>query len=215
MANALTRSVRATAVKFSDGDHDLRQITVIATDATPDRMGDVVEPAGARLENYRKNPIVLAQHDVSQPIARCASITSYANQISAVIQFPDQGVNALSDQYLALVRANVLSSVSIGFMPLAWQPIKNGGSRFTDWELYELSIVSIPANPSALVTGKSFLPVSERHTAPEPSPSPAWNGTGIAEGRDFLKSLRARHGLTPAVNPQIAAAAAQFRMLRW
>lgn len=152
----LQRSVRTHSIKFADGDSDPRQITVVATDATPDRMSDIVDPAGARLDNFRRNPVVLAQHDTTQPIARCSSIGMQGSQIVAKIQFPPAGVNQRSDEYLGMVRAGILSAVSIGFMPISGEPIRGGGYRYTDWELYELSIVSVPANPSALVTERSL-----------------------------------------------------------
>jgi HK97 family phage prohead protease len=129
-----------------------RQIGVIASDATPDRVDDILEPAGCRLENFRKNPIVLAQHDTKQPIARCSSIGVENAKLVAIIDFPAQGVSATSDLYLGLAKAGILSAVSVGFLPIEWEPIRNGGVRYTDWELLELSLVSVPANPSALVT---------------------------------------------------------------
>jgi HK97 family phage prohead protease len=134
-----------------------RQIRVIASDATPDRFGDILDPLGCQLANFRRNPIVLAQHDADQPIAKCASITADASAVSALIEFPPAGVNALSDQYLALAKAGVLGAVSVGFMPLERKPLQGtGGWRDTSYELLELSLVSVPANPSALITERSI-----------------------------------------------------------
>jgi uncharacterized protein len=133
-----------------------RELRVTASDATPDRMGDILEPAGCILDDYRRNPIVLAQHDGTQPIARCASISKDTFAVSALIKFPPAGVSALSDEYLALAKAGVLGAVSVGFLPVSRKPLPGGGWRFTEWELLELSVVSVPANPSALITERSF-----------------------------------------------------------
>ena len=35
----------------------------ILSDATADRFGDIVEPAGWQLDNFKKNPIALFGHD--------------------------------------------------------------------------------------------------------------------------------------------------------
>ncbi|HVA41669.1 MAG TPA: HK97 family phage prohead protease [Candidatus Binataceae bacterium] len=150
--------------RFLDGVTD-RQVRVVASDGTKDRMGDVLEPGGVKLDNFRRNPIILAQHDPEQPIARCPAIAVAGGQVIATIEFPPAGVNARSDEYLALLKANVLNAVSVGFVPLAWEPLGNNGLRYTSWELVELSVVSVPANANAIVTERSFREVDRRVAA--------------------------------------------------
>jgi HK97 family phage prohead protease len=133
-----------------------RQIRVMASDGTPDRFGDILDPPGCDLANYRRNPIVLAQHDSDQPIARCVCVTADSTAMTALIEFPAAGASALSNQYLALLKARVLGAVSVGFLPISRTPLGSGGWRYTKWELIELSVVSLPANPSALVTERDF-----------------------------------------------------------
>jgi HK97 family phage prohead protease len=134
-----------------------RQIRVVASDGTVDRMGDILVPWGVDLSNFKRNPIVLAQHDSGQPIARCASIGVEGDAVVALIDFPAAGVSSRSDEYLRLMKAGILGAVSVGFLPLKQEPIGNtGGWKFTQWELLELSVVSVPANPSALVTERSL-----------------------------------------------------------
>src|SRR5690349_16801040 len=71
---------------------DERTVKVIATDGRLDRAGEIVEPAGAVLDNYRKNPIVLFNHDRNRPIARAADVANRNSRIEATIVFPDAGV---------------------------------------------------------------------------------------------------------------------------
>jgi HK97 family phage prohead protease len=151
----MLRHSTARAVKFLEGVTD-RQVRVVASDGTRDRMGDILDPAGAELDQFRRNPVVLAQHDSSQPIARCPVIAVSGNQVVATIEFPAAGVSARSDEYLALLKAGVISAVSVGFIPLARSPLNDGGYRFTSWELLELSVVSVPANANALVLERSY-----------------------------------------------------------
>ena len=58
-----------------------RQVRVIASTPTLDRMGDVVVAEGIRLTAYRANPVILWNHDPGSPIARCTEKTSLILQI--------------------------------------------------------------------------------------------------------------------------------------
>jgi hypothetical protein len=51
------------------------------SDATPDRMGDVLEPGGCQLDDFRRNPIMLAQHDANQPIGSWPSIQTSGGRL--------------------------------------------------------------------------------------------------------------------------------------
>jgi hypothetical protein len=46
--------------------------------------------------------------------------------------------------------------VSVGFDPIGVEPNGKGGYNFNKWELLELSIVSVPANPGATVFARAF-----------------------------------------------------------
>jgi HK97 family phage prohead protease len=149
-------TVNGAVGKFLAGGVTDRQVRVVASDGTPDRMGDVLEPFGVKLDAYRKNPVVLGQHNADAPIGRCVSIGIEGAQIIALIEFPPMGTSELADEYCNLTKAGVISAVSVGFLPLASTPIRDGGWRYTSWELLELSLVSIPANPNALVIARSL-----------------------------------------------------------
>ena len=132
-----------------------RQIRVTASDATPDRVGDVMVPQGIVTTNYDgANNIVLANHDLSKPIGNAKLIVS-ADRVEAVITFAPEGVSATADEYCGLAKAGVLKAVSIGFNPIEWEPAPGRGRKYTKWEILELTLVAIPANPNALVTAKS------------------------------------------------------------
>ncbi|MFZ0496415.1 MAG: hypothetical protein WBE80_06110 [Methylocella sp.] len=63
-----------------------RQIRVMASTEREDHVGDIMVAKGARLAAYKKNPIVLWQHDPSQPIGN-ADISVVACGLAAVITF--------------------------------------------------------------------------------------------------------------------------------
>ena len=74
-----------------------RQVKVIASDGSIDLMGDILEPRGAELDQYRKNPVVRAQHASDAPIARCSYIGVENAAVVATIDFPPAGTSERSD----------------------------------------------------------------------------------------------------------------------
>lgn len=132
-----------------------RQIRAVISTPTPDRDGDVVEPSGVDLTSFRKNPIFLASHDATKPLGN-ALVSVLPDRLEAIFTFAPKGISAVADEFCGLAKSGILRSVSIGFNPLESKPINGGGWRFTRWELLEISLVSIPANPDALVVERSF-----------------------------------------------------------
>lgn len=49
------------------------------------------------------------------------------------------------------VKAKLVRGVSIGFRPIEYSYMDTGGIHFTASEIYELSLVTIPANASATI----------------------------------------------------------------
>jgi HK97 family phage prohead protease len=138
-----------------------RQVRAIASDPTPDRVGDVMVPDGCDATAFNDNPIVLFNHDHNRPIAT-ADIKVSSRNVTALINFPPTKISPLADECCGLAKSGVLNAVSVGFNPVDYEQIPGGGKRYTKWELFELSIVSIPANPSALIVERSLPRLSPR-----------------------------------------------------
>ena len=134
-----------------------RQVRVIANSGLPDRVGDILEAAGCDLRSYRKNPIVLFQHDPTRPVGN-ASVSVVGSRLEATITFAPAGASRDADEACALMKSGVLGAVSVGFRPIASEPIRGGlgGLRYTEWALLELSCVSVPCDPDALVIARSL-----------------------------------------------------------
>jgi HK97 family phage prohead protease len=138
-----------------------RQILVVASDPTLDRTKDVMRPEGVMLDNYNQNPIVLASHDPTQPIGTAKAAINNG-RVEALIDFAPAGISAKADEYCGLAKAGVLRAVSVGFDPIEFAPNKAGGYDYTKWELMELSLVAVPANPGARIIARSHQPNDEK-----------------------------------------------------
>lgn len=152
----------ATLPAESAVDLAAREASFVASDGTIDRFGDILEPAGWDLTAFRRNPVFLWQHDIGNPIGTVPSIHLKNDRLIARTKFVEQGIMPLADQLFRLVAAGALCAVSIGARALSEpEPILDDneqltGFRYGAMELLELSLVSVPANPNALLLGRSM-----------------------------------------------------------
>lgn len=147
-----------TEVKASETD-DRSLIFTIST-ATVDRMGDTIAVDGWKLDSFRKNPVVLWGHDASSlPVARASKVWIEGGKLKADAQFTPPGMARFNDTVFDMLKAKFLNATSVGFQPLKYaftdDPQRRFGIDFLEQELLEFSVVSIPANPEALVEARS------------------------------------------------------------
>jgi len=137
-----------------------RQIRVVVSTPTPDRVGDILEPGGCDLKSYLRNPVVLRDHDRTRPVGT-ASVEIKPNRVEALITFASPGVSECADETCALMKSGVLSAVSPGFIIMESSPLKGGGLHIKKWQLLEISCCAVPANAEAIVTERSLNPDAE------------------------------------------------------
>lgn len=142
-----------------DGENKSYEIEWYASTKDKDRMNDVVEPTAFEetLKQYMTNPIVLLQHDMDKPIGNVieASIDDKGLFIKAKITED-------TDWVFSKLKNGVLRTFSIWYSVKDYETIENVDAEwkysYTNiikaLELFEISLVSVPANPFALV--KSF-----------------------------------------------------------
>ncbi len=132
----------------------------VLSDDTLDRYGDVIDAKGWDLRNFKKNPIALFGHSGSFPIGTWTNIRVEGSKLIATLKLAAKGTSDRIDELINLVEQGILRAVSVGFRPLESEPIDPkkpyGGQRYTKQELLETSLVSVPANPSALALAKSL-----------------------------------------------------------
>lgn len=153
MAKTIRKSFEAVETK--EGDEDRSLIVTIST-MNPDRSHDVVDPGGADIEAYLRNPVVALNHNYQGlPIAKTEQLEINDDRIMAKVRFPDRGVYPLADTVYDLYKGGFMNAWSIGFIPKSATPNDQGGKDFTQWELLEYSAVLVPDNPEALTMLRS------------------------------------------------------------
>lgn len=147
--------VRKTAAGKVDG-----QLSYVLSDATVDRYGDIIEPSGWLLDGFRSNPIALFNHSPHQPIGRWRNIRVEDDRLLADFEPAAKGTSQRTDEINSLIEQDILRATSVGFLGRESEPIDpkrpGAGTRYTRQELLETSIVSVPANPSALQLARSL-----------------------------------------------------------
>lgn len=151
------------AEALADIVEDDRTARFIASDATVDRYGDVIEPRGWDLANFRRNPVFLWMHSQYQPIGTIKKIGVEDGALMATVRFYDPGDSKIADDLWRLVKKKKLRAVSVGFTVKgtdAYEYIRDDservtGIRYLKQELLELSLVSVPANPNALQVARA------------------------------------------------------------
>lgn len=138
-------------------DESVEMLTIkgYASTNDVDRHGDIV-PASVwekGIQNYLKNPVILAYHDHSAPIGRMTEHTVDEKGLLVKARIS----SAAGDVY-NLVKDGVLTAFSIGFR-IVDAEYNSAAELFVvkELELHEISVVSVPANQNTLFSlSKSF-----------------------------------------------------------
>lgn len=142
-------------------DADRRIIRGIATTPTPDRMGDTIDPMGAKFNNPMP---FLHQHNHSSPIGlvRFEEPTSQGIKFEAELPLIEEEgpLRDRIDTAWGEIKHGLVRAVSIGFRALKYAFRDDDGIDFQEIEVYELSAVTIPANANAVVTAVKSMEMS-------------------------------------------------------
>lgn len=143
--STLQRAHSLFEVKSADAERGLIHGWASTPDA--DAVGDVMEPLGAVFDL----PLpLLHEHDRKSPIGHviAAKPTERGIEITAKVAL---GVTSRIDEIFALLRAKLITGLSIGFQGLESAPIKGGGRRYAKWRWMELSAVVLPMQSRATI----------------------------------------------------------------
>jgi HK97 family phage prohead protease len=133
----------------------------VFSDATIDHAGDSIDPKGWDLAVFKSNPVALFSHmSWEPPIGRASNVGVDKGKLVGDIEFASAEIYPLADTIYRLVDGGFLRAVSVGFKPKEWSFSSDKdrpyGINFTKQTLLEISVCSLPANPSCLIEARSL-----------------------------------------------------------
>ena len=142
-----------------DGGVNIRGL---ASTNSIDRVGDTIShdawTKSGGLDNFKNNPIILFNHNYDKPIGKATTmdITDNGLELGARIS---KSAGEIKD----LIKDGVLGAFSVGFrVKDAEYKEETDGFEIKDAELFEVSVVSVPANQTATFSlAKSFDSMEE------------------------------------------------------
>lgn len=148
---AMNRAYSILEIKAVEDDK--RVITGVATTPSPDRVGDIVEPTGVSF----KNPLpLLWNHRSDAPVGTVRFDKPTKDGITFTAKLPkiaEPGpLKDRVDTAWGEVKNGLVRGVSIGFRAMETSRLDDGGIRFIETEVLELSLVAIPANAEATIS---------------------------------------------------------------
>ena len=122
------------------------------------RRGDIIRQSGLDFRNWNRNPVVLHNHDDDLPIGM-GRVVREGSRTMLDVQFSQ--VNPRAQMVKALVDEGIIKAASVAIMPKKVGDPKNAEERqrlglgrygvvYEASEVIEGSIVTIPADPSAV-----------------------------------------------------------------
>ena len=158
--------VRAFSSDVTMKADEERVVVAKISTTSVDREGDVVLPSGLKLQDFRKNPVVLLNHDSGRlPIGRALAVKRTSDAVIAKVQFAarpaehPESAEWIPDTVHSLFKQGILRAFSVGFIPTDMRPANDKDQKrygedvrriITQWKLMEFSVVPIPANQDAL-----------------------------------------------------------------
>jgi HK97 family phage major capsid protein/HK97 family phage prohead protease len=129
--------------------------TFIGLASTPalDTQNHIVDPGGVRF----RNPVPLLFHHDQTQVIGSAMLTKVADgiQIEATIPTLDEPgpLKTRADEAWQCIKAGLMRGLSIGHRPVAGtiQRLSNGVLKFLQTDIYEVSLVTVPANANATI----------------------------------------------------------------
>ncbi len=154
-------NLTSTFKSVEEADDGSVNIKGYASTNDTDRAGDVIEKEAwekGGLDNYTNNPVVLFNHDYNRPIGRATGLETDDRGLRITAN-----ISKSAGDVTNLVKEGILRALSVGFRVKDADYIEEtDGLKISDAELFEVSVVSVPANQAATFSvAKSFDTQSE------------------------------------------------------
>lgn len=196
-------------------DTEQRIIEGVASTRTDDRDIDIVEPLGAR---FKSQIPLLLEHDRLRPVGTAKLHAPTIEGIGFTARIPKvESPPSLRDRVeeaWVSVKEGLLRGVSVRIKALksGVEELKTGGLHFKNYEIIELSLVSLAANAQAMITSVKSLDAAAVAALGDPARVPPHAGASAVSIRPALKGaspMNATEHITEYENSRAAKAAAR------
>lgn len=114
-----------------------------------DSCRELMIPTGAKLDRFNQNPMLLFNHDRDYPIGKVIEIKlDDENGVwvkAEISQSDEQKIRFVRD----LISEGILKTFSVGYIEKNFNKAQDGTIEVTEWELHEVSVVTIPMNEAS------------------------------------------------------------------
>jgi HK97 family phage prohead protease/HK97 family phage major capsid protein len=203
----LNSSFTKSSLPAADEAGESVTIEGYASTVDVDRHGDIV-PASVwekGVENYLKNPVILAYHDHSEPIGRMIE-----HRVDAKGLWIKARISKAAGDVFNLVKDGVLTAFSIGFR-IADAEYNSALELFVvkELELHEISVVSVPANQNTLFSlSKAFDTAEEFKSFKMQFANPSDSAKGLEASGEAKSDITKELEMTPEQLQKMLADAA-------
>ena len=139
------------------------------------RDHEIVRVKGWDLDHFRKNPVILWGHDPhGLPIGKATDIRQIVHgdnkRLEGDIEFAGlEQMHDLAESVYLLARDGFINATSVGFMPKKYRELDEDekkelglhpvyGAECIEQELYEVSVVTVPADTGCLIQAAAERP---------------------------------------------------------
>ena len=143
------------SIVIYDTVNNIKNGEFVMSNGDLNRLGMKVDPAGWELTNYKANPVLLWNHNDDIPaIGNMKNVRIDGKNLVGKPEFADQEIDEFGWSIGQNVEAGILTSGSVGFMTLKVE-VEEKENKLPvviskEQELYEFSIVNLPALVSAV-----------------------------------------------------------------
>ena len=189
------------------GEQDSIYIEGYASTNDMDRSGDVVPSSvwAAGIQNFLKNPIILAQHDHSNPIGRMVE-----HKVTPIGLYVKARISAATEVY-NLIKDEVLTAFSIGFRVIDAE--YNATTELfvvKELELLEISVVSVPCNQNTLFSlSKAFNDADDYISFKSQFAPESESAKGLESSKEAESTIQKEWKMNPEEIKQMVADAAK------
>jgi HK97 family phage prohead protease/HK97 family phage major capsid protein len=201
--------LNSSFIKSDTTDGETTSITIEGYASTDDvdRQGDIV-PASVwkkGIQNYLKNPVILAYHNHSEPVGRMVD-----HRVDGKGLWVKARISSAADEVFNLVKDGILTAFSIGFRIVdAEYDAAKELFVVKELELHEISIVSVPANQNTLFSlSKAFDTAEEFKSFKQQFAPESDSAKGLESSTEAIGEIKKEWEMDPKQLEQMLADAA-------